>query len=282
MEGQSRGYTVPTAFEVAETFIALTNSDVKKVAVSAALARKSLTHINAGYDKQISEIWESANAEAQKHLLLVMKNNPHKTKEAILARPDVKSALSVPYEEAAKKTEALIREAWAAAEVDTVKKVKGEFKLLGNVPWKGHDVDETLLTDVLDDVRRNAKDMRSRYRQTLISENFNRSKLVSLGKDILLRARYSLSTAIWGNAAQVRDSALRRAGLYKQWVAVLDGRTCSECSSLNGMVIKPHRTFPVKAGRFKLKVYKGRPLLGPPRHPNCRCILIGVKPQKKK
>lgn len=282
MAGLSPGSIVPTLTEVAEKLVALTNSDTKKVAVAAALARKSLSLISDGYENQVSKIWESAHAEASAHLMLVMKNNPHKTKESILARPDVQSALRHPYEEAAQKTEKLIRSAWKAAEADTVKKVKGEFKLFGGVPWKGHETDTALLEALVEDVHRNAKDMRARYREILTAEHYRSSRVDGLGKDGALRARYSLTTAIWGCAASVRDSALSKAGLYKQWVAVLDDSTCSECSSLDGMVIKPYKSFPVQAGKLKIKVYKNRPLVGPPRHPNCRCVLVGVKHLPKK
>lgn len=253
--------------------VALASSDEKKAEVSAALARKSLTALTDKYRAQIEDLWDGANAEAFTHLNLVRQNNPKKPIEEILKRPDVQSALRAPYEAAAEQSEAILREAWEAAEKDAVQKTKGEFKLMKE-DWKGHDVDLTLLDSLVADLYANAQAMRSRYHEALTREK--PSDLKGITNDVRTRAVYSLSTAIWGVATQVRDSAINNAGLNKMWVAVLDKHTCSHCANLHGTIIGPGKQFPVNAGATKLKVYMGK-LLGPPRHPNCRCILVPTK-----
>lgn len=211
----------------------------------------------------------------------MLQNNPHKSKDQILKRPDVQSALRQPYEQAAAASEKILKAAWDAAEAETLKKVKGEFKLLKE-DWKGHETDKALLDSLVGDLHANAKAMRSRYREILMNPSSKGlgARLLSLGSDARLRASYSTSVAIWGVASQVRDSAFSLAGLNKMWIAVLDGVTCSHCRGLHGMVIPAGRQFPVDVGSKPLKVYKGK-LFGPPRHPRCRCVIVGVKRLKK-
>lgn len=257
---------------VAGLLVALAKTD-KKASVSAALARKSLIELTDKYRVQIEKVWDDANKEALAHLLLVRENNPKKPIEDILKRPDVQSALRAPYEEAAEKAEAILREAWDAAEKDSVQKTKGEFKLLKE-DWKGYEVDPSLLESLVEDLHANAKAMRSRYHEALTKEKPTDLKVIT--NDVRHRAVYSLSTAIWGVSTQVRESAIDKAGLNKMWVAVLDENTCSHCAALHGTVLGPGQQFSAKAGKTKLKVYRGI-LLGPPRHPNCRCMLVPTR-----
>lgn len=269
----------PVSEAASHLLVALASSDEKKAFVSAALARKGLISLSETYQKQVEALWEEANREALSHLNLVLKNNPQKSKEAILSRPDVKSALRWPYEQAAKKSEYVLREAWKAGEAEAVQKAKGEFKLLKE-DWKGHEADEALLESLVGDLHENAKSMRSRYREALTSESPKRS-LEGITRDVRLRASYSVSTGVWGVSTEVRDSAIFKAGLRKMWVAVLDAHTCSHCRALHGMVLDPKEEFPENAGKLRLRAYRGK-LLGPPRHPNCRCILVPTRLKKSK
>lgn len=268
--------------EFAEAFVALTNSDDKKAQVSAALARKALDALSKKHQKQIAAYWDAASEEALRLLILVMENNPKKTRDQILKRPDVQAVLRKPYEQAAAKSEELLHKAWADAEVLSVKHAKGEFKLLG-ADWKGHSLDTALLDALVGDLHKNAKAMRSRYSEALSGDlKGSTDKLRLVATDGSRRARYSAQVAVWGVAAQVRDSAAAAAGLNKMWVAVMDSQTCSHCKALNGMVVGPGEEFPVQIeGAPLLKVYMGV-LYGPPRHPNCRCVIVATKLQKSK
>lgn len=268
----------------ASLLVALASSDQKKAFLSASLARKGLAAVSDKYTKQVEALWEAANKEALHHLSLVMQNNPKKSVDTILRRLDVQSALRQPYEEAAKASEDILRKAWEAGEAEALKKVKGEFKLLGE-DWKGHELDEALLDSLVGDLHANAKAMRQRYREALTKDSTSsvKQRLTILTNDAKTRARYSVSTAVWGVSTQVRESAIDKAGLNKMWVAVLDSHTCTHCANLHGTILKPGEQFSKTAGASKLKVYMGK-LLGPPRHPNCRCILVPtlLKPKKPK
>lgn len=247
----------------------LTSADEKKALVSATLARKSLSGLSEGYQAQVEELWDKASKKALAHLNLVLQNNPHKPVSEVLARPDVAAVLRVPYEQAAEASEVLLREAWAAAEKEAVRKAKGEFKLLGE-GWQGYSVDEDLLSSLVADLHANAKAMRSRYRKALTAKG--PSQLPILASDVRNRASFSLSTAVWGVATQVRDSALAKAGLNKMWLSRMDDKTCSHCREMHGTVLPPGKFF-VTA----LKLYREAPLLGPPAHPRCRCVIVATK-----
>lgn len=263
----------------AHLLVALASSDEKKAFVSAALARKGLSAISEKYQKQVEDLWEAANKEALDHLNIVLQNNPHKSKETILKRSDIQSALRWPYEQAAKKSEKIFRDAWEAGEAEATKKVKGEFKLLKE-DWKGHEVDEALLEALIGDLHANAKAMRTRYHEALTSDS-PKARLGGITRDVRTRASYGASAAVWGVSSQVRDSAIAKAGLRKMWVAVLDSATCSHCKALHGMIIDPGKQFPLDAGRTLLRAYRGE-LFGPPRHPNCRCQIVPTRLKKTK
>jgi hypothetical protein len=268
-----------TATEVAEQIIALTSSDAKKAVVAAQLARKSLGKIEEQYSAQIEKLWDDANAKALQLLTLIKQNNPNKTVDEIFARKDVQAVLKKPFDDAASKSEAIIREAWGKAEADTVQKVKGEFKLGGH-DWKGHELDDSVLDSIVGDLHANAGAMRDRYHDALNEGGI--SKVEGVARDSRRRAKYSLIVAIWEAANETRDSAFAFAGLNKMWVAVLDDKTCSHCKFLHGKVINPGEQFiKVPKGIKPLKVYNGV-LYGPPRHPNCRCILVATTLKKSK
>jgi len=255
--------------EAAEFLVSLTTASQKKALVSAAVARKAVAEIAEKYEAQIGPLWDKANKEALQHLTLVMQNNPHKPVSEILKRPDVESALRWPYEQAAKASEDLIRKAWDVSEKDALAKAKGEMKLLG-ADWKGHETDTSLLDDLVGDLHANASAMRSRYRKALTGDGDKEKGLQGITRDAKTRAKYSMTVAIWSVFSQVRDSAAQKAGVNRMWLSRLDADTCTHCLNLHGVVVGPGEPFPVEG----LKTYKNKPLFGPPRHPNCRCVAV--------
>jgi hypothetical protein len=263
--------------EFAELFVALTSSDTKKAEVSAALARKSTEALSNKYQKKAADLWEEANKQALALLLPVLQNNPGKSKSDILARPDVRASMRKPYEQAAVKIEALLREGWAASAKDAEKKVRGEFKLLGE-EWAGYDPDPDLLESLVADVHANAKAMRPRLTTAMTSSSSPSSAIRGRAADGRNRAILSTHMAVWGSATQVRESAFAKAGLNKMWLSRLDDQTCTYCKDLHGTVVGPTDSFPVAPG---LKIYQTK-LLGPPRHPRCRCVVVGTRLKKTK
>lgn len=268
-------------YDFAEAFVALTSADSKKAQVSAAMSRKATDALSKKHAKQIALFWEEANRDALKLTVLVMQNNPHKTKAQILKRPDVQAVLREPFLEAAAKSETLLRAAWEEAETLAVKHTKAEVKLLGS-DWKGYEVDVSLRDALVGDLHRNAEAMRARYIEAMKGSPEDAEKrLKVVASDSTRRARYSLSQAVWGVATQVRDAACALAGLNKMWVAVNGGKdpaSCQHCKDLHGYIVGPNEHFPIAAA---LRAYLDS-LLGPPRHPNCRCVIVLTKLKKSK
>lgn len=274
-------YVIPPAIQrFAEAFLALANTDDQGAQVSAATARKAMEALSAKYQNQIAAYWDEANKKALRLLILVMENNPQKSRNEILKRPDIRAILRQPYEQAAARSEALLRKAWDQGEQTAVKHTKAELKTL-KADWEGHELDLTLRDALIADLHANAKAMRSRYRDALRDRETAAHRLQVVSEDATRRARYSVQAAIWGVATQVRDTAAAAAGLNKIWIAVLDDQTCSHCKALHATVIGPGDQFPADAGATPLGVYQGA-LLGPPRHPNCRCVLVLTRLQKSK
>lgn len=268
-----------TPLQAAELIVALTNSDQKKAAVSAALARKSMSALSGTYQKKVEAVWDEANKKALGLINVVLANNPKKPKEQILKRPDIQAVLRQPYVEAAQKAESILREAWGAAEKDAVQKTKAEFKLL-NAKWEGYELDESLLDSLANDLYANAQSVRERASKALTGDSPG-SSLSGVINDTKRRASFTLTTGVWGANTMVRDSAFTRGGLNKLWLAKMDGVTCKHCKWHHGTIVGPGQAFPLLE-HPPLKVYRGLSLLGPPRHPRCRCIVVGAKLKKTK
>lgn len=253
----------------AHLVVALTSSADKASEVAAALSRKFSQALVDKYTPQITALWEKANAEAAEHLNLVVSNNPAKDPEKIIKRPDVQEAMKAPFLEAAKASEALLKKAWAESEKGAVKQAKAEFKLIG-AEWKGHESDEALLNDLVGDLYANAKGARTRY-EAALRDGATPSQIEKCNKGAPVRARYTLSVGVWSIAQLVRETACMLAGINRRWVSRNDANTCKWCKALHGKVVAPGQPFPKGKG---LKTYKNKPLWRPPRHPNCRCVVV--------
>jgi hypothetical protein len=265
----------------AALIVALTDTDAQKEAVSAALARKSTGAISKKYESEMQGLWEEANKPTLNFIRLVLVNNPLKTVDEILERADVQQALTEPYVEVADKSEALIVRGWDEAEEDAVSKVKGELALL-KAQWQDFRRNRTVQRRVVADVRRNALAMKPRLIAAMRAQHRSEEEpakepLQKVADDSVLRARYSVQTAIWSVVRAVRDSAFQKAGLNKKWKARFGPNMCSHCRKLHGVVVGPFEEFPKKfSGLHLLAVYGGK-LYGPPRHPNCECIPVATR-----
>jgi hypothetical protein len=266
----------PRELAGAALIVALTSAADKQVAVMSALARATTKAISGKAETAIEKEWAKANAETLTFIKLVMKNNPTKALDDILARPDVQQALTQPYEMAALASKTIIEEAWSDSSSNAVKRAKGEIALIKG-KWKGWTEDRTLVNRLLKDVQVNSKAMRKRLIAAMAEDDYG-TALDKAANDITLRNRYTIQAAVWGAARMVRDSAFAAAGLNSQWVARFGPNMCSNCKALHGHVVGPGEEFPHEFDHVPvLKVYNGI-LLGPPRHPNCEC---GTVPTRK-
>lgn len=262
--------------------LAKDDSPLNALAQAGAL-RKILSAIGKQHQPKVLAAWEAANAEALNHLAIVIKNNPAKTMEQILARPDVISALSAPYADAAKTSAGILQQAHDQA-VEAVQKAVGTTA----------EPDAALLKTLTKDLHSNAKAMRSRISKILLGYEKHpkdvKAALKGVTNDAVNRAGMSLTAAVWMPVSHIMHQVSQQQILPKpkkgqkkskkqqpllMWVAIIDNRTCSHCKALHGTTVKPHMPF-----KTSLKIYAEQQmdggLVGPPAHPNCRCILIPV------
>lgn len=276
----------------AEFIVALTRTSARRELAVAALARKSTDAISTRYEDEIALLWRNASEETLQFVRLVMKNNPTKTVDQILQRSDVQQALAKPYAGLGKSSADLVVKGWEESERDAEAKVRSELMLL-QVPWKGYRKNRTLRRQINADLARNASQMQSRLVEAMRRQHHiydaastdpvpapredGRDELQLVADDSVLRARYSIQTAIWSAARAVRDGAYRLAGVNKKWKSRRGPNMCSHCRRLHNCVVGPFDEFPHHfEGLRKLAVYKGR-LFGPPRHPNCQCITVATR-----
>jgi len=227
--------------------VTVSRSDIALSLVLLAKAKPAL------YASAVETEWAKQAARAIKHLSLVLKNNPGKSVAEILQRPDVQQALHEPFQTAGKYTLGQVQLVWNEA--------KG--------PASSEYLDQ-LMSDV---VRTSA--VSSSLMQRTINEG-DRESIVDRMKK--LAASLALRNGLTIRVAEVRAITehdlleIAKSHSHKKWVSKNDDSTCSSCHGLHGMVIPILEEFPADVGDRPLHVYKD--LLGPPRHPRCRCKLV--------
>lgn len=204
----------------------------------------------AGHAAEVQDEWQKQAAKAIGHVSVVMENNPGKQMSEILSRPDVLQALNDPF---------------VAAGQFTVEKVIQV--------WQEQDgpEDSAYRDSLTADVLRNSLTASARMQQVLYAGK-GKIGMQKVAKDLARRAMLSVRVAEVRAAAERDLLAIAAKSQLKRWVSHLDGNTCSDCRELHGQVLHVLEEFPADAGGNVSRVY--RDLLGPPRHPHCRCRLV--------
>jgi hypothetical protein len=199
--------------------------------------------------------WAKQAKRAIDHVLLVIGNNPTQPIQEILARPDIQQALHVPFQEAGAFTLAQVKEVWAAA---------------------GGPDQSDYLDQLLTDVYKNTVLAPARMQQAMTQGDSSliQSRMTKVAADLARRNSYSVRVAEVRARTEKDLLAIAALGQRKMWQSKLDESTCSYCAALHGQIIDVLEPFPADAGGTKLRVYGD--LLGPPRHPRCRCRLVPV------
>lgn len=126
--------------------------------------------------------------------------------------------------------------------------------------WKPAEVFNTdYLQSLLQDVRRNLRD----YKSGKITE---RSAIFRIQHSSGVAAQRGYTDQIVASYTELEDFGLE---LRKYWVANFeDNVPCPSCVALHGTAVALHESFHDSSGPG---IY--RDLIGPPRHPNCKCRL---------
>lgn len=234
------------------------------------------------------DAWLLAAAKVKNHVLLVWQNNPGKTLEEILARPDVKQSFSLPFEQAAQSAAGNVHEAWNAGLEAGQGEAADQLKAIGLRPPGAQQVSEGTLNGVLGDLDKNA-DLASAKMTAAVQTSGGPSeasdRIDRIAEDMSRRAH--MSTTVAGSTAaslqkeKAYAAASKAAGLKirKMWVTHFGPGTCPTCAAMHGTAADLGKPFPSHETlhpKWKPpKPYLGI-LMGPPRHPNCRCSVIPI------
>lgn len=199
--------------------------------------------------------WARQVKRAIHHVMLVISNNPERPLTDILARPDIQQALHMPFQQAGLYTLRQVKKVWEEA--------------------AGPEPSE-YLSQLYGDVTKNSILSSARMHQALTQgpRASIQGRMNRVGADLARRA--GLSVRVAQVRAQTEKDLLKisQQGKQKMWVSRMDESSCSACKALHGSIRPVLVEFSHSAGERSLRVY--RDLLGPPRHPNCRCRLVAV------
>lgn len=258
--------------------------------VAAAEAQEeALTGAIAGQVKAARAAWKAAGEEASDYVRRVIRLNPTKSLDEILARSDVQQALSVPFREARTTTKASIRSAWnhgvslgrVAAHDDL-----GTIKVA--MPMGVKPPPMTYREMLLSDVDKNRFGAKAAFLEALSNNPDDiEEQLDKITRDYSNRA--AIGANVSGHRAynemKLRIFAAAGVKVKKMWVTRFRPTTCRTCAKLHGSVVPLGASFDVKA-----HIGPGQPpkvygdLLAPPRHPNCGCRIVpwlGAPPKTK-
>lgn len=263
--------------------VKLATDPVTHLLSNANTSRDSLSAASQSLENQAAQAWQDAGQKALTHILLVVTNNPGKTIEQILVRPDVQDALSLPFQDAGVATTDAINSGWSAGVTIGQQQASADLQALGIPDVANDPIDSSsYLTDVLSDVTANVEAAPQRLADALRSvKNGHVSEAITnIVNDLSNRASLGVNVAVTRGATEAKLAKYAKAAeasgqsVVLLWVTHFRPTTCATCASLHGKMVPLGDSFS-HTSTFKgksLKVYGT--LDGPPRHPNCGCQVV--------
>lgn len=268
----------PELRRAARDLLELAATPLNQIMLLTSQHREVVAEATLAMEAEVRDAWQAAVQAAGTHLGRVLGNNPFKTLDEILARPDVIQAMTAPFASAATLTRQRIADAWELGgdlggahavellarwniDADAVAADGGEF-----------------LTSLLDDSSANAMATAGRLQAAMEAGAIH--DVSALADDLARRAVLGVQVAARRSAAQSAEATMVAAveetgiGIGKVWVTRFGPGTCGACAALHGTLLPLGAEFDHDAttGSRPLKVYLN--LYAPPRHPNCRCQLV--------
>ena len=239
------------------------------VAGNRAEVTKAATKAAAASAKE----WHAELKAAVDYIKLVRGNNL-KRGEAVYDRPDVKFAIAQATEAAAKLAGERVDAGWTKGYNLGVDHALSEAVKVGVPAPEAVVLQSPLLDKLKGDASNLAGDANKKFRQASGAENWDEA-LDKLLKAYRLRGQMIAEASVKQAHAAAKAECLKGGDTDAMWVAQLGGTPCSHCMRLHGTVRAWGAAFP---DEFYDLPHLGTwgPLLGPPRHPNCRCVLVPV------
>jgi hypothetical protein len=159
------------------------------------------------------------------------------------------------------RLERIVRSAYRGSAAVAAQHAVREAGIPGWTPAEIFNTD--YLQSLLEDVRRNLRD----YKVSDRGEVARRRAILRMQHSAGVAAQRGYTDQMISAYGELEGFGFR---VRKVWLANLVNNTpCEHCLALHGTEVGLHESFPLKEN--KLKVYGD--LLGPPRHPRCRCYL---------
>lgn len=230
--------------------------------------------------------WDEAGQEAVEALMDAIELNPDKTLAQIVAtNVDLQDAMSVPFAEAAQSTAEQVTSAWVTGEKLGNAHAAKELKGVGLPATKGTAPDKSLEV-LLGDLDKNAGVGAQKLQAAMGGDRAGiDAALQKVRTDMSRRAKYTAQAAGYMAYTGAQEDAFKKAQaqapkgvkIRKMWVTRFGPGTCPQCAALHGTIVDVGTAFPWKATLHPSwkpqKPYMGF-LGGPPRHPNCRCVIV--------
>lgn len=255
--------------------VALAASKEQLALTQAQRDGKRIHNLAKRHGSAVASVWDAQLQEALDYVLLVMRNNKGRGK-VVAQRPDVVYAVASAAISSAEQSRGRLNVAWNTGSLLGNAVARRQAKLWGLAKPKPFSPDTALLQSLQTDVEVMAGDVREAMIQAILDED--EEALQKAVSKVVLRSRMSGEAAAKFGAQGALSGALESAGgLYKKWMTT-SALPCSHCLTLAAHpAILWSEEFPhAFDGLPELKVYGGK-LMGPPRHPNCACVLVAVK-----
>lgn len=233
----------------------------------ASLAKRHASAVATEWDKQLQE--------AMAHILLVLGNNKGQGTK-VANRPDVQYAIARAIEAATAMSVDRLDTSWNSGTLLGNAMARRQARLWGAGKPSAFVPDAGLLAGFKEDLDAIAAAVQSDIFKAVVAEDPDAvKKAVSAA---VLRTRMVGEASTKFAAQNALGGAMEHTpGTRKRWVTT-SPVPCSHCIALSQLApILWSEEFPhAFPGLRDLKVYGGV-LLGPPRHPNCACVLVAVK-----
>lgn len=220
-------------------------------------------------------VWDTQLQEALNHVFLVLHNNKGRG-DKVAVRPDVVYAINSAVEAAVEQSMDRLDAGWNTGSLLGNAMARRQARMWGLPKPSTFQPDAGLLASFKGDMENLAKVVTEDLDKAIRSEDDETIKKAVSGA--VLRSRMAGEASAKYGAQNALGGALEgTGGLRKRWVTT-SPVPCSHCLALAALgPILWSSEFPHSfSGLRELKVYGGS-LLGPPRHPNCACVLVAVK-----
>lgn len=208
---------------------------------------------------------------ALEYILTIGTNNP---REKTIKRPDIKAAIAHTADAALAKASQTLHSAWDEGVTAGVAHAASEARRF-KIKVSGASLSTAARKRLLGDLESIMASAQAELLRSYLADGEDGLKAAQ--KRLAWRTSLAVEAAYKHGRSEAVDKAFLGKGLYKQWVTT-SSLPCSNCLALASLAPIPWEDeFPdVIEGVPILKVYAKR-FLGPPRHPNCGCVLVLVE-----